>query len=131
MQQVDSRDDGEAGLLSDIKTEFQATLGLLHIALVTHYGLGSFEANELETDLYLWFRRFCQRPGAKTPRESRQYLIVACCEFARDYQRYVIDLGERTADERLRSILDREPADVARDFSRGLELLKYRHRADA
>ena len=42
----------------EVRTVFQDTLGLIHIALVTHYGMIDAEANELEKDLYLWFLRF-------------------------------------------------------------------------
>ena len=110
-----------------VQRVFHDTWDLIHIALVNHYGLSDAEANELETDLYMWFQRFCQRPGIKSPTESRHFLIVACCEFARDYQRYVVSIGERRLDDRLRNVLDRDPRDVARDFSRSLELLKFRY----
>jgi hypothetical protein len=110
---------------------FQDTLGLIHIALVTHYGLEESEAAELEKDLYLWFLRFCMRPGNSSPLDSRPFLLVACCQFAREYQRYVVGRGIRASDEKLTRLLEREPADVARDFSRSLELLNYRQRTDA
>jgi hypothetical protein len=111
----------------EVNAIFQDTLGLIHIALVTHYGLEEGEATELEKDLSLWFLRFCMRPGNTTPRESRPFLLVACCQFAREYQRYVIGSGIRQSDDKLTKLLDREPADVARDFSRSLELLNFRH----
>ncbi len=115
----------------EVRAIFQDTLGLIHIALVTHYGLEEGEAIELEKDLYLWYLRFCMRPGNNSARDSRPFLLVACCQFAREYQKYVIGTGVRASDERLGKLLDREPADVARDFSRSLELLKYRHHQDA
>ena len=121
----------EAKFEREVKSVFQDTLGLIHIALVTHYGMQESEATELEKDLYLWFMRFCMRPGTRSPRESRSFLLVACCQFAREYQKYVIGTGVRESDDRLRKILDREPADVARDFSRSLELLTFRQRTDA
>lgn len=111
----------------DVRAIFQDTLGLIHIALVTHYGLEEGEATELEKDLYLWFLRFCMRPGNHSPRESRPFLLVACCQFAREYQKYVVGSGVRESNEKLKKLLEREPADVARDFSRSLELLKFRH----
>ena len=110
-----------------VRVIFQDTLGLIHIALVSHYGLEEGEAVELEKDLYLWFLRFCTRPGNSSPRESRPFLLVACCQFAREYQKYVVGSGVRDSNEKLKKLLDREPADVARDFSRSLELLKFRH----
>ncbi len=112
-----------------VETVFQETLGLIHIALVSHYQLTEQEATELEKDLFVWFRRFCYRPGA-SPRENRPYLLVACCQFAREYQKYVIGTGARDTDDRLQSLLEREPADVAHDFSRSLQLYDFR-RSDA
>ena len=111
----------------EVRVIFQDTLGLIHIALVSHYGLEEGEAVELEKDLYLWFLRFCVRPGNSSPRESRPFLLVACCQFAREYQKYVVGSGVRESNEKLKKLLDREPDDVARDFSRSLELLKFRH----
>jgi hypothetical protein len=123
--------DPESQLERDVRSVFQDTLGLIHIALVTHYGLIDTEANELEKDLYLWFLRFCMRPGSKTPKESRSFLLVASCQFAREYQRYLIGTGERPADDRVKNLLQREPADVARDFGPSLDLLRFRHNPDA
>ena len=114
---------------SEIEKVFQETLGLIHIALVSHYQLTEQEATELEKDLFVWFRRFCYRPGASV-RENRPYLLVACCQFAREYQKYVVGTGMRESDERLITLLDREPADVAHDFSRSLQLFDFR-RSDA
>lgn len=112
----------------EVKAIFEDTLGLIHIALVTHYGLEEVDATELERDLYLWFLRFCMRPGNNSVADSRPFLLVACCQFAREYQKYLIGAGVRQSDDRLKRLLDREPSDVARDFSRSLELLKFRHR---
>jgi hypothetical protein len=118
---------GEDPFEKDVRAIFQDTLGLIHIALVTHYGLEEGESIELEKDLYLWFLRFCMRPGNNSPRESRPFLLVACCQFAREYQKYVIGSGVRESNDKLKKLLEREPADVAHDFSRSLELLKFRH----
>ena len=115
----------------EVRTVFQDTLGLIHIALVTHYGMVDSEAQELEKDLYLWFLRFCMRPGSRTPRESRSFLLVACCQFAREYQKYVIGSGMREADAKTTKILEREPSDVACDFSKSLDLLNFRHHPEA
>ena len=102
----------------EVRSVFQDTLGLIHIALVTHY--------QLEKDLYVWFLRFCYRPGNSSAREARPFLLVACCQFAREYQKYLLGSGVRSSDEKLRRLLDREPLDVARDFSRSLALLNFR-----
>jgi len=113
-----------------IRSVFQDTLGLIHIALVSHYGLDESEAVELEKDLYVWFLRFCSRPGAGSPKDLRPFLLVACCQFAREYQKYLVGTGTRESSEHLTRLLDRDPGDVAGDFSRSLELLTFR-RSDA
>ena len=110
----------------EVRSTFQETLGLIHIALVTHYGLEEGEAMELEKDLEIWFLRFCFRRES-APHESRSFLLVACCQFAREYQKYIIGAGVRGSDDKLRKLLDREPADVARGFSPSLDLLNFRH----
>jgi hypothetical protein len=125
------RSRAESRVDTEVREVFQDTLGLIHIALVAHYSLHDSEATELEKDLYLWFRRFCSRPGSRSPRESRPFLLVACCQFAREYQRYVVGSGVRESDDKLKAILERDPADVARDFSRSLELFSFRQHPDA
>jgi len=126
---LDTTPSAEDVFEKEVEKVFQETLGLIHIALVTHYQLGEQEATELEKDLFVWFRRFCYRPGSSI-RENRPYLLVACCQFAREYQKYIVGTGVRESDERLRKLLDREPADVAHDFSRSLQLFDFR-RSDA
>ena len=128
---MDAADDPAASVKEDVferevRSVFQETLGLIHIALVSHYQLSEAEALELEKDLYVWFLRFCYRPGNSSARDARPFLLVACCQFAREYQRYLLGSGVRSSDEKLRRLLDREPLDVARDFSRSLELLSFR-----
>lgn len=127
--EFDAAPSAEDAFDTEVESVFQETLGLIHIALVSHYQLSEQEATELEKDLFVWFRRFCYRPGASI-RENRPYLLVACCQFAREYQKYVVGTGVRASDDKLRSLLDREPADVAHDFSRSLQLYDFR-RSDA
>src|ERR1700693_2668145 len=102
----------------EVRVVFQDTLGVIHIALVAHYGLDEGEATELEKDLYGWFLRFCMRPGNNSPKSSRPFLLVACCQFATEYQKYIIGSGIRSSDEKLKKLLAREPAGVAPGFSR-------------
>src|SRR5512141_594946 len=124
----DPTDSGsrEEAFEKEVRSVFQDTLGLIHIALVAHYQLSESEALELEKDLYVWFLRFCYRPGNSSAREARPVLLGASCQVAREYQKYMLGTGVRPSDEKLRRLLDREPLDVARDFSRSLELLNFR-----
>ncbi|MDQ5857817.1 MAG: hypothetical protein M3542_06015, partial [Acidobacteriota bacterium] len=92
-----SSSSGAEAFEKDVRSVFQETLGLIHIALVTHYQLGESEALELEKDLYVWFLRFCYRPGNSSAREARPFLLVACCQSAREYQRYVLGSGVRSS----------------------------------
>jgi hypothetical protein len=110
----------------EVRGVFQEMLGLIHLALVSHYDLEELDAIELEKDLYIWFVRFCMRPGNSSPSHSRPFLMVACCQFGREYQKYLIGTGVRGSNAKLESLLDREPSDVARDFSRNLEFLSIR-----
>src|SRR5262249_44188467 len=87
-------DSAEQRFEAEVHAVFQETLGLTHIALVSHSHPAEQKATELEKDLYVWFRRFCYRPGA-TVRENRPFLLVACCQFAREYQKYLVGSGVR------------------------------------
>ncbi len=111
----------------EIRSVFQGTLGLIHLALVSHYDMEELEAIELEKDLYVWFVRFCMRPGNFPPRQSRPFLMVACCQFAREYQKYLVGTGVRQVHQKVQKLLEREPSEVAKDFSRNLEFLDYRN----
>lgn len=115
----------------EIRSVFQGTLGLIHLALVSHYDMEELEAVELEKDLYVWFVRFCMRPGNLAPRQSRPFLMVACCQFAREYQKYLVGTGVRQLDQKVQRLLEREPSEVAKDFSRNLEFLELRNQFDA
>src|SRR5262245_11622669 len=126
---LDATPSAEDVFEKEVEKVFHETLGLIHIALVSHYQLAEQEATELEKDLFVWFRRFCYRPGA-TIRENRPFLLVACCQFAREYQKYLVGTGVRTFDEKLKTLLEREPVDVAHDVSRSLQLIEFR-RSDA
>src|SRR5262245_7558756 len=126
---LDATPSAEDVFEKEVEAVYHETLGLIHIALVSHYQLSEQKATELEKDLFVWFRRFCYRPGAYA-RENRQFLFVSCCPLALEYQKYLVGTGVRANDEKLKSILDREPVDVAHDFSRSLQLYDFR-RTDA
>ena len=106
METVDSLTRAQESLQKEVSGIFNDTLGLIHIALVTHYGLEEGEATELEKDLHLWFLRFCVRPGNSSPQDSRPFLVVACCQFAREYQKFVIGSGCVESSEKINSFLN-------------------------
>jgi len=105
---------------------FRESLGLIHTSLVEHYRLADPEARRLEKDLFVWFERFCRRPGSPPARECRHSLLVMACLFARGQQKFLVETGDRPFDEKLDRVLRRDPAEVAREVSRPLKLLYYR-----
>ena len=92
---------------------FQDVVGLVRVALVSHYRLTEREAADLEKDLEVWFGRFCRRnPTTATAREKLPSLLVMCCTFAHSYQKSRFPAG-CVSDERLARVLDQRPQDVA------------------
>lgn len=93
---------------------FQDVVGLIRVALTSHYRLTEKEAGDLERDLEVWFRRFCRRnPTTDTVREKLPSLLVMCCTFARSYQKSKLPEGFVPPDERLARALEQKPQDVA------------------
>src|SRR5215831_1697617 len=80
---------GEKPLEWESREVFLDTVGLVHTALVTQYGLTETEASDLEKDLYVWFVRLCIRPGSSPPQQFRALLLVAACRLAREFRRHV------------------------------------------
>jgi len=109
-----------------VRIVFQESQGLVHSTFVTQYCLEESEARRLESDLALWFHKFCRRPGLPPPRACRHNLIVMACVFARGLQRDRIERGVLEADEWLDLVLRREPVEVAREVSRPLKILYHR-----
>ena len=110
-----------------IRAVFQQLLGLVHIALVEHYEISDIEAFELEKDLYLSFHQYCRQQPEVSVQKDAQFLLVMTCQLGREYQRYKLDGGFLVPSARLTGMLGREPQDVARDFSKSLDLLRYRY----
>lgn len=108
---------------SEVAVVFHETLGLIRLVLIQHYQIWDWETTQLEKDLSDWFRRFCVRPGAPSARDSRPYLLLMCCAFARGYQKQLVATGARETNEKLNRLLEREPSDVAGELSRRPELL--------
>jgi hypothetical protein len=97
--------------------------GLVHTILHDHYRLPMSEVERVEAELVAWFERFCRRPEAPPPFESRHTLLVMACVFGRSAQSQRISRGETAPDDRLERVLAREPSEVAREASRPLRLL--------
>ncbi len=110
-----------------IRAVFQQLLGVVHIALVEHYEISDIEAFELEKDLYLSFHQYCRQQTEVSVQKDGPFLVVMTCQLGREYQRYKLDGGFLVPTAKLNGILEREPQDVAGDFSKSLELLKFRY----
>ena len=112
---------------AQIRAVFQQLLGLVHIALVEHYEISDIEAFELEKDLYLSFHQYCAQQVEVSVQKDGPFLLVMTCQLGREYQRYKLDGGFLAPNPKLSALLAREPQDVVRDFSKSLELFKYRY----
>jgi len=105
---------------AEIDLVFSETRPLIQMALV-HYRVGNRDANHIERDLRLWFRRLVQRvSNSRTPVTAfRKYLLLATCEFAYAYQ--IRNTEAQARHPRLREVLARSPRTVAAELQRMLE----------
>lgn len=126
-REVEGLSSGKPGIDSNDQALiiFRESLGLIRSTLTKTYRLPEAETSAVETDLHTWFVRFCERPGAPHPRESRHSLLVMACELARGIQRSRVETGRLEFDSRLDRILRRDPSEVAREVSRDLKILYY------
>ncbi len=106
----------------EVRKTFRAALKLIHVALVTHYQIEEGEAPALERALFLWFRRFCMRPANRPVVDSVPFLLLACCDFAQKYKKFLLESEPIAANKKLRCVLAREPKKVARAMARKLKL---------
>ncbi len=109
----------------EIRRAFQGVAATIHTTLVKHYQIREADACDLEKDLFVWFERFCRRPGDFPVSESVPFLLLACCQFAVEYKKFVLTSDAIAASKKLRQVLAREPGRVARAMAR---LLKLRFR---
>jgi hypothetical protein len=105
---------------------FRESTGLIREALAREYRLNAEATARLERELEEWFERFCRRPGAPPPVESRETLLMMACIYARSHARFLVETGTIPYDERLERRLRRDPVEIAREISRPLRLLYRR-----
>lgn len=106
----------------EVRKTFRAALKLIRVALLTHYQIEEDQAPELEKALFLWFRRFCMRPANHSVADSVPFLLLACCDFAQKYKKFLLESQAIAANKKLRCVLAREPKKVARAMARKLKL---------
>jgi hypothetical protein len=108
-----------ARLADDCRTVFEASLDVIHSALVSYYRLTEPEASGAEEDLLVWFQRLARRGGAtQVPvRLLRISLLSAACQYGRSFQLWKLG-GEQSSDEDLNDLLALEPDEVAGDLER-------------
>jgi hypothetical protein len=74
---------------SNVSSEATAVFGrlrpLIDLALVRQYNLPADEATEVRNRLLEWFRRFCQRPGLRSPEELESELLLMACRAGHVY----------------------------------------------
>ena len=105
---------------------FRESTGLIREAFAREYRLDAEAIARLERELEEWFERFCRRPGAPSPLESRETLLMMACIYARSHARFLVETGAIPYDERLDRRLRRDPVEIAREISRPLRLLYRR-----
>ena len=111
-----------ARLADDCRAVFDASLGVIHSALVSYYRLTDEEATGAEEDLLVWFQRLARRGGATQGpvRLLRMSLLSAACQYGRSFQLWKLG-GGQSADEELNELLALEPDEVAGDLERRFE----------
>ena len=117
------RDDSAPGLEKEADAVFRESAELIREFLAGRDRIDEQSATSLQEALRGFFQRFCWRAGAPAPREARHTLLLMACVFGRGYQRYAVETGGRALDARLDRVLARDPAEVAREVSKGLKLL--------
>jgi hypothetical protein len=107
---------------STVSSEALAVFGrirpLIDTALMRQYRLPPQEAAEVRERLLDWFRRFCQRPGLRSPEELETELLLMACRAGHVYSSSVTD--EVSADHRVQRSLALGPEVIAIEISKGL-----------
>jgi hypothetical protein len=102
---------------------FQQSSGLIAEVLRREYQLDLESVARLERELEQWFERFCRRPGAPPPLESREALLMMACIYGRSHARFLVETGTIPWDDHLERRLRRDPVEIAREISKPLRLL--------
>ncbi len=107
---------------SEIQSVFEATLNVIHSALVSYYRLTEDEARGAEEDLLMWFQRLARRGGSGNmpPKLMRLSLLSAACQYGRSFQLWKLG-GEQSPDSELNVLLAREADEVASEVDRRFE----------
>jgi hypothetical protein len=89
---------------------------LIDAALIRQYRLPAQEAADVRDRLIEWFRRFCQRPGLRSPEELETELLLMACRAGHVYS---AGLSEPASDERVQRSLALGPEIIAIEISKG------------
>jgi hypothetical protein len=105
---------------SSVSVEASAVFGrmrpLIDAALTRQYRLPADEAAEVRDRLLDWFRRFCQRPGLRSPEELETELILMACRAGHVYSSGAHD---EPPDDHVQRSLALGPEIIAIEISRG------------
>jgi hypothetical protein len=106
---------------TSVSTEAVAVFGrlrpLIDTALIRQYRLPAQEAAEVRDRLLEWFRRFCQRPGLRSPEELETELLLMACRAGHVYSSGRVD--EKQPDDRVQRSLALGPEIIAIEISKG------------
>jgi hypothetical protein len=107
---------------SSLSSEAAAVFGrirpLIDAALVRQYRLPPAEAEEVRERLYDWFRRFCHRPGLRSPEELEAELLLMACRAGHVYSSGQSNEGS-VADHRVQRSLTLGPEIIAIEIQKG------------
>lgn len=125
MYRINTVPEAGGGLSPEIGPSeiFEESSGLIAEALRREYQLDAESVARLQRELEQWFERFCRRPGAPSPLESREALLMMACIYGRSHARFLVETGSIPWDERLERRLRRDPVETAREISKPLRLL--------
>jgi hypothetical protein len=101
---------------SDAVAVFGRIRPLIDAALLRQYNLPPAEAAEIRERLLDWFRRFCNRPGMRSPEELESELLLMACRAG-----HVCSIGksDESSDNEVQRSLALGPEIIAIEIRKG------------
>lgn len=119
---------GRSDQAAAVEWLFRRTFWVIEEALLGYYQITREDAAELAQKLFLWFDRLSHRGGVYLGvEELRTVLLVGVCKSAHAY--WLAKLGGSPApNERLKTVLDRGPFEIAAELVKRLQMKENEER---